>query len=325
MNKAHKTSIGGQALMEGIMMRGPVGSAVALRLPDGSIEVTPQEETHLSQKHKWAKWPVIRGSIAFFESLYYGYKYLMYSAEKTGFDDLENTEPESKFDQWLMDHFGEKMMAAIGIIAMILGVVVAMLLFLWLPIWIVDGFDKFVTHNWLELHRLHPLLEGILKIIILIIYMWACSKYKEIKRVFMYHGAEHKTISCYEEGLELTVENVKKCTRFHPRCGTSFLIVMLLIGIFFYTVLAFIFPGIGTIRWLWMLLKLLLLPLIMGVGYDFIKWAGRSDSKIATWASAPGVWMQHITTVEPTDDIIEVGIAAFNAVKTDNPEDDEIK
>lgn len=324
-NKAHKTSIGGQALMEGIMMRGPKGSAVALRLPDGSIEVAPQEEKHVADSHAWAKWPVIRGCIAFFESLYYGYKYLMYSAEKTTLEDALEEESESKVDRWLNDHFGEKMVAAIGVISMVIGVALAMFLFLWLPMRMVDGFDHYISHGVLEAHRLHPLLEGLLKIVLLVLYMWAVSKYPDIKRVFMYHGAEHKTIFCYENGLELTVENVQKQLRFHPRCGTSFLIVLLLIGIFLYTALVFLFPGIGNIRWLWMLLKLLLLPLIMGLGYEFIKWAGRNDNALSRFMSAPGLWMQRITTVEPTDDMIEIGIAAFNAVRTENPEDDEIK
>ena len=306
------------------MMRGPLGSAVALRLPDGSIEVTPQEETHLSQKYKWAKLPIIRGVIAFVESLVYGYKYLMYSAEKTALDDLEE-EPEGKVDKWLTEHLGDKLMAVIGIISVVLGVALAMVLFLWAPIWLVDLFDKYVTGDILEAHNLHALFEGILKIIILVIYMWAVAKYPDIKRTFMYHGAEHKTIFCYENGLDLTVENVKKQIRFHPRCGSSFMIVMLLIGIFLYTILGLIFPGIGTHRALWMALKLILLPIIMGFGYEFIKYAGKHDGLIVRILSAPGLWMQHITTVEPTDDIIEVGIAAFNAVRTDNPEDDEIK
>ncbi len=307
------------------MMRGPRGAAVALRLPDGSVYVEPQEEKHLSAKYKIARWPIIRGCIAFFESLYYGYKYLMLSAEKTALDETETGEPESKLDRWLSEHFGEKMMQIIGVISMVLGVALALFLFLFIPMWLVDLFDAHVTGGVLEAHNLHALLEGLLKILILILYMKLVSRTKEIKRVFMYHGAEHKTIFCYENGLDLTVENVRKQIRFHPRCGTSFIFVLLLIGILLYTLISVIFPGIGTHRLLWMLLKLLLLPLIMGFGYEFIKWAGRSDSKLAKIGSAPGLWMQRITTAEPTDDMIEVGIAAFNAVKTDNPEDDRIK
>ncbi len=312
--------------MEGIMMRGPLGAAVALRLPDGSIDVEPQEERHLSQKYAFAKWPIVRGCIAFFESLYYGYRYLMLSAEKTALDgvELEATEEDSKFDQWMAAHLGEHMMKIISVLSVILGVALALFLFLYIPMWLVDLFDKYVTSGVLEAHNLHALLEGILKIIILIIYMKVVSRTKEIKRVFMYHGAEHKTIACYENGLELTVENVRTQIRFHPRCGTSFIFVLLLIGILLYTLLSFLIPGIGTHRALWMLLKLVLLPLIMGFGYEFIKWAGRSDSILAKIGSAPGLWMQRITTAEPTDDMIEVGIAAFNAVRTDNPEDDKL-
>jgi uncharacterized protein YqhQ len=147
----------------------------------------------------------------------------------------------------------------------------------------------------------------------------------DIKRTFMYHGAEHKSIACYEAGLDLTVENVKKCTRFHPRCGTSFIFVMLILSIILSTILSKIFPSIAQVRVLWMLLKLAFIPLVMGLGYEFIKYAGRHDNIIVKILSAPGLWMQRLTTKEPTDDIIEVGIESLKAVITDNPEDDEIK
>ena len=322
-NQNHKTSIGGQALIEGIMMRGPKGSAIAVRLPNKEIEVTPMEEKRFADTHKWAKTPVIRGVVAFVESLTYGYKYLMFTADKSMEDDEEYV-PESKLDKWLDEHFNEKAMAVIEIFSMILGLLIAFFLFMYLPAWLVDTFDAHFTKDFLEAHNLHPLFEGILKIIILVIYMYVMSRTKEIKRVFMYHGAEHKTIFCYEAGLPLTVENVRKQIRFHPRCGTSFTIVMLLISILFSTVLVLIFPGIGKIRWLWILAKLLIIPLIMGLGYEFIKYAGRKDNLVSRVLSKPGLWMQRITTIEPTDDMIEVGIAAFNAVRTDNPEDDKI-
>lgn len=322
--KKHKTSIGGQALIEGVMMRGPRGAAVAVRLPGGDIDVAPQEEKRLAKTHKWARLPLLRGVIAFFESLKFGYRYLMYSAEKSATpEELEAS--ESKVDRWLEEHFSDRVMPIIGVLSTVLGVALALVLFMYLPIILVDLFDGHLTNGVLESHNLHPLFEGIIKIILLILYMWVVSKQSDIHRVFQYHGSEHKTIFCYENGLPLTVENVREQSRFHPRCGTSFTIVMLLIGILLGTVLVLIWPGIGKIRWLYTLLKLLMLPLVMGLGYEFIKYAGKHDDRLTRILSAPGLWMQRITTQEPEDDMIEVAIAAFNAVRTDNPEDDEIK
>ena len=168
-------------------------------------------------------------------------------------------------------------------------------------------------------------IEGVMKILIFVIYIALVSQMKDIKRTFMYHGAEHKSIACYEAGKELTVENVRESCRFHPRCGTSFIFVMLIFSIIFSTVLSKIFPSIAQVRVLWMLLKLAFIPLLMGVGYEFIKYAGKHDNLLVKILSAPGLWMQRLTTKEPTDDIIEVGIESLKAVITDNPEDDEIK
>ncbi len=172
----------------------------------------------------------------------------------------------------------------------------------------------------------HALFEGIIRVIIFVLYMLLVSQMKDIKRVFMYHGAEHKSIFCYENGLELTVENVRKQSRFHPRCGTSFMFVMILLSILLSSALVLIFPALADInRVLWILIKLLILPLVMGIGYEFIRYAGRHDNVLVKILAAPGLWMQRITTKEPTDDIIEVGIASLQAVLTDNPADDEIK
>lgn len=324
MTPKHKTSIGGQALIEGIVMRGPKGAAMALRLPDKTIEVTKQEETRFSKKHKWASLPMIRGLVAFIESMKYGYKYLMYSADKAGYEEIEDEEP-GKIDKWVDEHLGDKAMTVIGIISFVISFFIAFLLFVYLPTWLTDIFDANVTNGVLEAHNLHPLMEGIIKIIVLILYMWGISKTPDIHRVFQYHGAEHKTIFCYENGLDLTVENVLKQKRFHPRCGTSFIAVMVLISIFFSTLLVVIFPGVGQNRPLWIALKILIVPIVMGLGYEFIKYAGRHDNFLVKILSAPGLWMQRITTQEPDSEIVEVGIAAFNAVRTDNPEDDEIR
>lgn len=317
----HKTSVGGQALIEGVMMQGPKGMATAVRNPDKEIIVEYHEVKHIRDKFKFFGFPVIRGVVNFIESMKIGYKTLMYSAEVSGMEDFEEENP-SKFEKWILDKFGDKLMGFITGIASVLGVVLAFLLFMYFPVLFFSKVNEW-TGNAITDYR--GLIEGVLKIIIFIIYIALVSRMKDIKRTFMYHGAEHKSITCYELGEELTVENVKKCSRFHPRCGTSFIFVILIFSIVVYTVVAKIFPQIAAIRVLWVLLRLAFLPLIMGLGYEFIKYAGRHDNLFVKIVSAPGLWMQRLTTKEPTDDIIEVGIEALKAVITDNPEDDEIK
>lgn len=321
VSKKHKTSVGGQALIEGIMMRGPKGAAMSVRLPNGTIETEYKDVKPWREKNKFFSLPLVRGIVGFVESLVTGYGYLMESAEKST-QGLENPPEEelSKFDKWIEKHFGEKMMNIVGVISAVLGFGLAFFLFMWLPSFVVDK----VTFG--KLLEFHPLFEGIIRIIIFVLYMLAVSHMKDIHRVFMYHGAEHKSIFCYENGLELTVENVRKQSRFHPRCGTSFMFVMILLSILLSSALVLIFPNLADInRMLWILIKLLIMPLVMGIGYEFIKYAGKHDNILVKILSAPGLWMQRITTKEPTDDIIEVGIEAIKAVLTDNPEDDEIK
>lgn len=319
----HKTSVGGQALIEGIMMRGPVGNAMAVRLPDGSIDVEVDHDIPLVKKHKFLGIPLIRGVVAYIDSMISGYKYLMKSADKSMTEE-EKEEEMSKVDRWLTDHMGPAMMTVIGVISTVLGLALALLIFMYLPTLLVDKFDEYLVRG-AELSKLHPLFEGIVRIIVFIFYMWIVSKTKSIKRVFMYHGAEHKTIFCYENGLELTVENVRKMKRFHPRCGTSFIFVILIISILLTSALVLIFPNLRTVsRPLWILIKFAILPIVTGIGYEFIKYAGRHDNKLVKFLSAPGLLMQRITTSEPTDDIIEVGIEALKACITDNPEDDRI-
>ena len=197
-------------------------------------------------------------------------------------------------------------------------------LFMYLPALTNDLLDKYVFSGGIAKHNLQPLVEGIIKIIIFIFYMWAVSQMKDIKRVFMYHGAEHKTIFCYENNEELTVENVRKQIRFHPRCGTSFMFVLMILSIFIATILVLIFPWLRASRVVWMLAKLLVLPVVMGIGYEYIKYAGRHDNICTKIGSAPGLWMQRISTVEPDDSMIEVGIAAFKYV-LEHDEDLDIK
>lgn len=320
--KQHKTSVGGQALIEGVMMQGPKGMATAVRKPDGEILTEYHEVKLLRNKYKFFNIPIIRGVVAFIESMITGYKTLMYSAEVSGLEDLEDVEM-TKFEKWLTDKLGDKFMDIIMVIASILGFALAFLIFFYLPVFVFNRLNALFDGS---LEALQGTIEGVLKIIIFVVYMSLVSRMKDIKRLFMYHGAEHKCIACYEAGEELTVENVKKHTRFHPRCGTSFIFVMLIISIIVISLLSLFVPeSLKDNTILWMLIKLPFLPIIMGLGYEFIKYAGRHDNILVKILSAPGLFMQRITTKEPDDDIIEVGIEAIKAVITDNPEDDQIK
>jgi uncharacterized protein YqhQ len=319
--KIHKTSVGGQALIEGVMMQGPKGIATAVRQENGEILVEQHEFNHARDKFKFLGLPIIRGMVAFVESMILGYRMLMYSAEASGMEDLEDVEM-NKFEKWLTDKLGDKFMDIIMGIATVIGFALAFLIFFCLPVFVFKRLNVWADGG---LTPWQGTIEGVLKIIIFVAYIAIVSQMKDIKRTFMYHGAEHKSIACYEAGLDLTVENVKKCKRFHPRCGTSFIFVMLIFSIIISTVLSKIFPSIATIGILWILLKLAFIPLVMGIGYEFIKYAGRHDNILVKILSAPGLWMQRLTTKEPDDEIIEVGIASLKAVITDNPEDDEIK
>ncbi len=316
--KCPAISVGGQALIEGIMMQGPKGAAMSVRLPDGSIDTEKLEVKHIKEKFKPAGLPLIRGIFNMVESLLFGFKCLEKSAEKAGLDDDTDPENMSKLDKWISDHFGPKMMAVVTGISMVLGCGLAFVLFFYLPTFLVDTVDKYLFKNALE--NLHPIFEGIMRMVIFVAYIWIVSKIPDIKRVFMYHGAEHKSIFCYEKGLELTVENVRKQKRFHPRCGTSFIFVILIISILLSSVLVVAFPEIDDNRTVWMAIKLLIVPLTVGIGYEFIKYAGKHDNFLVKILSAPGLWMQRLTTVEPTDDIIEVGIESIKAVLFDAEE-----
>ena len=319
----HKTSVGGQALIEGIMMQGPKGAAMSVRLPDGTIDTEEKEFRHIRDKVKFLGFPVIRGCVNFVESMIFGYKCLMESAEKSGFEELENSEEnQSKLDKWLSEHLSKKVMSVITGVASVLGVLLAFALFFFLPSKITDFFNNLASG---ALTDFRALIEGVMRMIIFIAYIALVSLMKDIKRTFMYHGAEHKTIFCYEHGLELTVENVRKQSRFHPRCGTSFMFVMIIISVIISSIISVAFPYLRNNIAVWMIIKLLILPLVMGFGYEFIKYAGRHDNLLVKILSAPGLWMQRLTTKEPDDSMIEVGIAAFKAVITDNPEDDAIR
>ena len=294
-----KTSIGGQALIEGIMMRGPELSSMATRMPDGSIDVETWD-TYKGKKIHWTrKVPFLRGIFNMVDSMIVGYGCLMKSAEKAG---VEDEEP-SKFDKWLEKKLGDNLMKVLGSIAVVLGVVLAAVLFIFIPTGL-SSLLKPLIGTGIGL----SLIEGLIKVIILVGYMWLCSRMAEIHRVFEYHGAEHKSIACYEAGLPLTVENVRPQRRFHPRCGTSFLFLVVFISII---VGSFISWDNAALR---MVIKLLLIPVVVGISYELIKLAGRSDGLLTKIVSATGLWLQRITTCEPDDGQIECAIAALTAV-----------
>lgn len=301
-----KTSIGGQAVMEGIMMRGPTKWCLAVRVANGEI-VT---EVHDTKLRAWAKIPFIRGILNFAESLSMGYKTLMRSAELSL--DEENEEEPSKFDLWIEKHFGELGAKAVMGFASVLGILLAIGLFMLLPTAIVGFADKFVP-----IGALKSLIEGFAKIAIFLAYLTLVSRIPDIQRVFAYHGAEHKTIFCYEVGDPLTVENIRKHSRFHPRCGTSFLFIVLVVSIFLNSALPW--PvGIGGTLFR-VLLKLLVLPLVMAISYELLRFAGRHDNFFTRALSAPGMWIQRLTTKEPDNDMIEVAIAAVSPVLPKDP------
>ena len=298
MANKKKTSIGGQALIEGIMMRGPVLTSMATRMPDGSIDVETWN-THKGSKTPWTRRaPFIRGIFNMVDSMVVGYHCLMKSAEKAGVE-----EEPSKFDKWLEKKLGDNMMKVLGGFAAVLGVALAAVLFIFIPTGLSSLLKPLIgTGVGLSL------IEGLIKVIILVGYMWLCSRMKDMRRVFEYHGAEHKSVACYEAGLPLTVENVRPQRRLHPRCGTSFLFLVVFISIIIGSFISWDNPAIR------MLLKLLLIPVVVGISYELIKLAGHSDGIFTRIISAPGMWLQHITTCEPDDGQIECAIAALTAV-----------
>ena len=310
-----KTSIGGQALIEGILMRGPEKDAVVIRGPEGlTLEVTPRK---LHPKGSPKNLPFIRGVFNFFDAQVVGVKALMRSADLAP---EEAQEEPSKFDLWLEKKLGgEKFQKALVGLAIAMGLGLSILLFFLLPMTIASFFDRWIQSN-LGLN----LLEGLIRMVIFLCYMVLISRMKEMKRVFSYHGAEHKTIRCYECGLPLTVENVRAQTRFHPRCGTSFLLVVMVISILIFSVASSVLlslaPGLAAMRGsflyrlLMILFKLLLLPLVVSITYELNRWAGRHDNGFTRVLTAPGMYLQHFTTNEPDDSMIEVGIAAVQAV-----------
>lgn len=320
-NKEHITSIGGQAVMEGVMMRGPYKTAVAVRKPDGNIE-TKIDENGTKKHNAFFKLPIVRGCVSFIESMVIGIKALMYSAEFVDIEDEE--EAESKFEKWLEDKLGDKIKDVVIYFSVALSLVLSIGLFILLPTaitrgieWISGYFGIAAITSAASTSVFTSVCEGILRMAIFLAYLAAVAQMKEIKRVFEYHGAEHKTIACYEAGEELTVENVKKYTRLHPRCGTSFLLFVMIISIILFSLL----PRTGII--LRMLMRLALLPIVAGLSYEVIKLAGRSKNKCVSWLTRPGLWLQKLTTREPDASQIEVAIKSMTSVIPENKEDDK--
>ena len=296
-----KSKIGGQALIEGIRMLGPNTGAMACRLPDGTIDLETWNERNGKNAPWYRKVPLIRGCTSFVTSLSKGYKYMMKSAEK------QLTEEEKAEEENASAIFSAMMYAG-----MILGIVMAIGLFVFLPKWIV-GFFPAVK----EKRILRSLIEGIVKIAIFVGYMVIISLMKDIRRQYMYHGAEHKTIACHEAELPLTVENVRKQTRFHKRCGTSFIFIVLIVGILVMCFIPF------TVTWQRIVASLVLLPLVVGISYECIRLAGNHDNLFTRILSAPGLAMQRITTREPDDSMIEIAIAALTPCIPQDKEEDK--
>ncbi len=320
-----KTSIGGQAVIEGVMMRGPEKIAVAVRKPDGEI-IVDEHELGKGRKSKIAKAPIVRGCVGFFDSMILGVKSLMFSAKFFDVDDDGNEveQEPSRFEAWLEKKLdSEAAMNVVIYCSVIISLIMSVGLFILLPTLVAGFLTDFlhVTGN-----TILTLIEGIVRIVIFIAYLALVSQMKDIKRVFMYHGAEHKSIFCYEKGLPLTVENVRTQSRLHPRCGTSFLLIVMVISILVFSIIPWqqesfthipYIGGIFTVMpWaIWRLvLRLLLLPVVAGISYEIIKFAGRHDNWFTCAISAPGMWFQHITTNEPDDSQIEVAIASLKAV-----------
>ena len=308
---AKYTAIGGQALIEGIMMKSPEKTALAVRCPDKSIDITYMNGKSIRERVPILRLPILRGVAGFIESMIQGYKAMMISADKSGMTDFEDEKDKEKKSS-------NALISVIMVIASVLGVALAVILFMLLPRLAVSGLRALFRTDFSPVAR--SSIEQLIKLTIFVIYVWAVSFMKDIKRVFMYHGAEHKTIFCYEKGLPLTVENVRIQRRFHPRCGTSFMILMILISIIFSTVIQLIFPGVYNLAWVWVAVKILLIPIVCGAGFEVLRVCGKYDNLFTRIISAPGLWLQRITTKEPDDGMIEVAIAAIKACEPAVPD-----
>ena len=308
-NSSFRTSIGGQALLEGILMRGPKKQAIVCRTADGLVEKT-EELKFIKDKYPVLGWPLIRGVATFISSLIKGMQALMYSAELVPLE--EQGEPD-KIDAWIEKHFPEDQAQKLIIgVAVVMGIALSVFLFIFLP-----AFTVGLTPALKESYVVRNLSEGVVRVAILLVYMRLCCLSPDVKRLFAYHGAEHKTIFCYEHGKELTVENVRTESRFHPRCGTSFLLVVVVVSILVNSVVR------ADNSFLRMAYHLLLLPVVVGISYEINRWCGLHDNRLSAALSAPGKWLQHMTTNEPDDGMMECAIRAMQLVIPDDKGSDE--
>ena len=310
-----RTSIGGQALIEGILMRGPNKQAIVVRAPEGLVEKV-EELKLVRDQYPILGLPILRGAVTFVDSMVKGVKALMFSADYFPEDGTENEEP-SKFEQWLDKKLGsEKMEKAVLVLAVILSLLMTVGLFFLLPTFLAGFIDPFIKSA-----ALHNLVESVIKLVIFGGYLLLCSKQKDIQRVFQYHGAEHKTIFCYEAGLPLTVENCRIQPRHHPRCGTSFLFVVVVVSILVSSVV-FSFVNWRNM-WVRMGLHLLLLVPVVGITYEFNRYVGRHDNPVTNFLARPGLWLQNFTTNEPDESMLEVAIRALELVIPEEKGKDE--
>jgi len=300
INSAAKTNtVGGQAVIEGVMMKSGDKTSLAVRLENGAIDIKDIAFRSVRKKVKILNLPLLRGVVNFVEMMILSFKTLNMSAEALGLED-----EESKFEFWLKNKFGKSILDVVMVIATVLGLGLGVGLFMFLPTLTTKGVDSLIPSG---LGFFKSAVEGLVRIVIFVLYIWLTSFMKDIRRTYGYHGAEHKSIACYEAGLELTAENAQKCTRFHPRCGTSFMFVMLILSIVVFSFISWdnIYIRMG--------LKLLLVPVIVGIGYEFIMLAGKHPNVFTKILSAPGMWMQRITTREPDEGMLEVAIAALKS------------
>lgn len=310
--------VGGQAVLEGVMMKAGERTVTTCRKEDGSLFVSDGTFVSVRKKHKFLNIPLLRGVVNFFEMMKLSIKTLGVSADALGLEEEEST---GKFSNWLKNKLGIRLTDLIMIISVILGLALSVFLFLFLPIWVTAGINYIL--ELCDIPHMGPILtaivEGLIKVSIFVIYLVSVSFMSDIKRTFMYHGAEHKSIACFESGDELTPENAMRHKRFHPRCGTSFMFFMILIGIFAGIIIKTLIPGLPT--WLYTVIRLGILPLVMGLGYEIIMLAGKHNNIVTRILSAPGLWMQKITTKEPTEDMLEVAITSIKcALRDEFPE-----
>ena len=296
--------VGGQAVMEGVMMKSGDKYSVAVLQEDKSITVVDGVHSSIRKKHKILGIPVLRGIVNFIETMILSYKTLSVSADAF-MGDIE--EEETKLEKWMKEHLGAKLMDIVMTIAMVLGLVLGLGLFIWLPDLVLDFIEWIGKFSF---GVLRALFSGVIKIGIFVLYIFLVSRMSYIRRTFEFHGAEHKSIACFEAGEELTPENARKYSRFYPRCGTSFIFVMMLLGILVFT-LVFMIPGANSTWYIRLPLRVLLLPFIVGVGYEYIMFAGKHDNAFTRLFSAPGLWMQRLTTHEPDDEQLKVAITAL--------------